>query len=183
MLIVGAPGSGKTFALQAIERAARTGPPRQGYHRPRFVIHDLMGHWSPAPGRTIVVSDEPEEACAAAIDLAPCTLVMDEIALGLPSDSPPKKGSAMKEILFVGRQARHVGRWKRRGPVGLLAAAQRPATVHPSLRGLLNRLYVGHFPPTAVNDLEWIEKATSPDVAARVPTLRFGEFIALELNP
>lgn len=133
VLVLGARGSGKTLLLQELEYRGR----RDGA---RFV-RDRMGHWSTCPRRIVVRSDDVEEAAARAIAEAPCTLVVDEAALAIPSDRPPPRGSAVSEILFTGRQARGVGRWRRRGPVSLLAAAQRPATVHASLRGLLDRLY------------------------------------------
>lgn len=170
VLILGGRGSGKTTALQHVEAT----------HRPlgcRFVIYDRLGQWSDARGRIVVREGTPEDAGRVAIEHAPCTLILDEAHLGYPVDAPPRPGSALHEIALVGRQAAAYGRWRRRGPVALLAASQRPAGIATNVRNLLDRLYLGRFPPTAIHDLRWVAEATqNEELARKLTTLRPGEF-------
>lgn len=171
VLVLGGRGSGKTLMLQAlVERGRREGAP--------FVVFDRLGHWLPKRGLTIVRQGSPEQAAELAIKRAPCTLVIDEIDLAVPSRRLPAEGSALHEILHIGRQASAQGRWARRGPVALLGAARRPFNVHPDLRGLLDRLYLGRmFEP---RDLAWVEQVAGAAVAARLPELATGEFLAID---
>lgn len=165
VLALGGRGSGKTFLLQLIELKARE---RGG----RTVVWDRLGHWSDAPGRTVVRSATAEEAARVAIRMAPCTLILDEAALAFPVENPPREGTALNEIALVGRQAAAVGQFRRRGPVALVAATQRPATLATNVRNLCDRLFLLHFPPTALHDLKWIEKATDAATARAVTALK-----------
>lgn len=169
VLVLGERGSGKTLLLQELEARARA-------RACKFVVWDRMGHWKELPRRIVVRCDDVEEAAARAIAEAPCTLLVDEAALAIPSDRPPPAGSAMREILLTGRQARGVGKWRRQGPVALIAAAQRPALVHPNLRSLVDVLYLGRFSAAATLDLEWIAKVTNPADALAATTRPVGQF-------
>lgn len=172
VLIIGGRGSGKTTMLQDLEEKHRRACSFHPGHRCRFVVWDRLGHWQPVPARKVVRSASPEEAARVAIASAPCTLVLDEVALAFPAHNPPREGTALNEIVRVGRQACAVGEFRRKGPVAILAAAQRPANVHPDLRGLVDRLYLMHMSATNTGDLDWVAKVAGPDVAARLPQLR-----------
>jgi len=171
VLIVAAPGAGKTFLLQKLEKRHRE-------RGARFVVHDRLGHWLDAPGR-VRVRGEPEEAARVAIREAPCTLIIDEASDAFPSSGwSPKLYPALQEVLRVGRQASADGPWRRAGPVSLLLTSQRPAEIHTCVRGMIDRLYVGGFPSTAVPDLEWIAKALrDPTIIEKAPALPFGKFL------
>lgn len=169
VLVLGGRGSGKTTFLRGLERRAL----RRGCHS---VIWDRLGQWSPRPGRTVVREASPEAVARVAIARAPCTLFLDEVHLAFPSSNPPREGTALCEIVRVGRQACAVGEFARPGPVALVAAAQRPANVHPDLKALLDKLFLGHFPATATRDLRWIEDVAGEDLARQLPGLRTGQF-------
>lgn len=177
VLILGTRGSGKTTLLQHLEDEHRHACPWHPGNRTHFVIWDNMGQWSPAPGRTIIDSLDPEDAAVAAIDLAPCVLLIDEIWDAYPSDNRPPDRSARNEIVRRGRQARARDPWRRPGPVGLIGATQRPAGTMPALRGLASRLYLMHM--VAPEDLAWVAQACQhrggKALAARLPHLRMPE--------
>lgn len=174
VLILGTRGSGKTTLLQHLEEEHRNGCPYHPGHRTHFVVWDTMGHWTPLPGRTVVDSDDPEEAARVAIELAPSVLLMDEIWDAFPSDNQPRRGSALNEIVRRGRQAKARDPWRRPGPVGLIGATQRPAGTAPALRGLASRLYLMHM--SEPESLDWVAKAAAHrggrQLAEQLPRLR-----------
>ena len=55
-------------------------------------------------------------------------------------------------------------------------ACQRPANVHPDVKGFLNRLYIGKFPPTATPDIEWLEDVAREPLRDVLEALPFGRF-------
>lgn len=170
-LIVGSRGAGKTALLQELERTYREAGGAS-------VVWDRMGHWTRAPGRTVVRGHDAQEAARVAIEQAPATLFLDELTVAWPPRRQLDPQSALGEILYCGRQPKPAGQWRRRGPVALVAAAQRPMRVSTDVRGLLNVLIVGWFPHSALEDLEWIADAAGADVAraaAELPEPQRGE--------
>lgn len=170
VLVLGGRGSGKTTLLQAIvERWRKRGC--------TFVVWDRLGHWEKKPGLTVVATSNPEDVALEAIRLAPTTLVLDEVHLAFPASGwSPKKTPALNEIVKVGRQAAAVGPYARKGPVALIGAAQRPANVHPDLKGLVDRVIYGRFSDTATTDLRWLEGVLDEATVATLPHLGVGQF-------
>jgi len=179
VLILGGRGSGKTVLLQKIERRYRTA----GHH---FTIWDMLGYWKELPGRTVVRSDDAEEAAMEAIRRAPTTFVVDEAADAYPSDHRLKPKTALTEIARKGRQASAVGRFRRRGPVAAILAAQRPMDIAPGLKNLVDRLFLLGFPATAASDIAWVEDAVERiqpgqgrAIAALLPRLTVGQYVTI----
>lgn len=176
VLICGAPGTGKTFFLQRLVELNSSA-------RRRWVFFDLLGYWRPQRRRTVIRSGSPEEAARAAIEQAPCTLVIDECALAYPQPGwSPQRCPALNEVLKVGRQASAGGPWARPGPVSLLLTTQRPANVHVDVKSMLQRLYVGGFPSTAATDIRWIEDAVRQPMRDTICALPFGTFLPFRVQ-
>lgn len=174
VLILGGRGAGKSYLLAYVERMVR----RRGG---RSVIWDRLGHYKRAPRRVLCQVPSAELAAQRAIREAPCTFFCDEAALAYPSGNPPREDSALLEIALVGRQAAAFGPWRRRGPVALVAATQRPAMIHTNVKNLLDRLILMHFPPTALHDLKWIAEATRSEEHAEACTrLAPGQYIVVD---
>jgi hypothetical protein len=177
ILIFGDPGTGKTPILEKIvERNENegTGVP--------FVVWERQGFWLPRRGKAPFVRavvPTAEKAAQVAIRVANeeggCTLVIDEASLAFPHDNPPREGSALFEIALIGRNPQAFGKWRRRGPVSLVAAAQYPRTCAPILRNCVNRYYLGRI--EGESDLAWILEATKKkelvERVSRLPKRRF----------
>lgn len=162
-LIVGSRGSGKTSLLHTWERAYREGGGLS-------VVWDPLGQWSPAPGRVVVRRRHGQDVQSAALEAirqAPATLWVDEITTAWRPRQEIDAASPLGELIFCGRQAAADGPYVRRGPVAMVAAAQRPKRVPTDLRAQLNVLVVGRIMPSARQDLEWIDEATGSDEVSR----------------
>ena len=147
-LVLGGRGAGKTTLLQAlVAREVARG-------ERLVVVADQLGHWGRERPGILPLCLDAESAAREAIRRAPSLLVVDEVDLALPAYRPIAAESALYEILHVGRQARAHGPWARRGPVGFLAAARRPANVRLDFRALLSTLYCGRL--TDPGDLAWV---------------------------
>jgi hypothetical protein len=168
VLVVGGRGSGKTTFLQGlVRRHALRGFP--------FVVWDRLGNFLARPRVHVLRACSPEQAAAEALRRAPCTLVLDEVDLGVPSYRPLVEGSALAEIIHLGRQASAEGPWRRKGPVALIGACRLPYSVRKDLRGLADRIYFGRMHEPA--DLKWVEEVAGSEVAMSLPELTPGQFI------
>jgi hypothetical protein len=178
-LCLGIKGTEKTLSLQyLVER-----------HRQRghvFVVQDDLDQWAPKRG-LFIAHDKSAEWCAEyAIWLTwhlgcGVTLVLDEVHRAYPSKFPLTKGNILTEIALVGRNAKPRGRFRRRGPVCLLAASQKPKNVSTDLRELADRIYLGLIWSPA--DVEWIEDACGKGWGERLSHMDLGQFYALDMRP
>lgn len=183
VLYLGAPGCGKTTLMR---RHVYDG----GADVRAFLIVDHDGTWdgkewsspdellaSDTIPRFNVFRGSPGAAVArAAIALGDCVLVDDEIDGQLGDEK--WKGSPLREIAKRGRHLPNAT-----GEIctaSALVATHRPANLHPDLRGLAARIYLGRL--TAYSDAEacyregWVPDARSALDAQRILAARGHDF-------
>lgn len=167
-LICGRKGCGKSTLLRAIVN----------YHLSahtdnRFVVVDSTAEWITKERQQVIPANEMEdieEAAQYALDMAPCTLVVDEIDRFAPNHMGGlQAGTALHRVVHYGRHEN----------VALLCAARRSANVHIDIRALADAIFFfRHIEP---NDLSWIGQVCGVRWAEAVRRLPPRQFLRYEV--
>jgi hypothetical protein len=173
-LIIGRKGSGKTALAKRLLREREAA----GVY---CLVRDPLVEYGSGPSREILpAGTTAEEAARAALlegearEGAPVCLLLEEVDLDLDPRAPLRSSRWLHWLCQYGRHA----------DVSLIAVARIHTALHPDLRQLASRLWVGRMG----GDLEirwlrsWLSGLAEAGEVDRVRSLRAGEFICISLT-
>jgi energy-coupling factor transporter ATP-binding protein EcfA2 len=170
VFVAGRKGCGKSTLLRTLVNYNLEAHPNT-----RYVVWDSTNEWTARDRVEVHKAHEisGEEAAARAIELAPATLVMDEIDRVAPAPHGLEPGSALHSIVHYGR---HHGNGR---GVALLCAARRSGRVHLDVRALADVIY--YFRHREPRDLHWIQEISGERWADAVQRLPPHQFLRCDL--
>ena len=175
-LILGKRGKGKSTLLKTIVlEHARARPDLP------WLVWDTTAEWSVPPWADpetfrILPGTQwtAEDAAELAIELADpddwggAVLVMDELDRAAHCRKPPPAGSALYEVIHMGR---HVD-------VALIAAARRPSSLATDVQELIDVAWIHGL--SGRNDMTWVRDTFGKEVAERVSQLADYEWLRVD---